>query len=217
MSAKSSKGLTICITTGASTPTNIVATAISTAKPAIVSIASTTGMADGDIVVCKSTGFTELDGKSFIVANMVADTTFELLGSDTTGSTGTLATTPTIDHYAVSDMECLCLSDLGMNQDEQATIAVGTYCTPSASIVSAAGSAGTVTFSGYVNIADKDYKELLLAGEDGKMRYIRIMLPTNGYLLAPVTFGSMAFSLPLDGAISYTGTGVLGSKIRHLF
>lgn len=217
MSAKSSKGLKICITKGSATPSNVVATAISNAKPAVVLIASTTGMKDGDIVVPKDTGFSELDGKAFVVGSLIVDTSFALVGSDTSVSTGTLVGTPKIDHYPESDMECLCLSSLTMNADDPGTIDTGTYCDPSASLPSAAVSAGTLSFAGFVNIADADYQELLVASDDGVQRQLRIMLPNNGNLVAPVTFSNIVWDLPLDGAIGYSGTAVLGSKLRHVF
>jgi hypothetical protein len=49
------------------------------------------------------------------------------------------------------------------------------------------------------------------------MRYMRIMLPNNGYIVAPVTFSQVTWDLPLDGAVGYSGSAVLGSKPRHLF
>ncbi len=216
--AKSTKGLTICITKGTATPSALTPTAITAAKPAVVSVAAVTDMVAGDVVTLTDTGFVELDGKSWIVGT-VDDTghTFELLGSDTTGSTATLGTTPKASHYLASDMVCLCLSSLTFNADEAGVISTATYCSPSSSVPSAVVAAGSLSFGGYVDIASVDYAELLLAAEDGIERVVRIMLPGNGYLIAPVTFSSIAWDLPLDGAISYTGSAVLASRMQHLF
>jgi len=114
-------------------------------------------------------------------------------------------------------MICLCLSSLTFNMDEAGTISTATYCDPSASIPSAVQSAGSLSFAGFVDIKSVDYAELLLAQDDGIQRIVRIMLPGNGYLIAPINFSSIGWDLPLDGAIGYTGSGVLASKMRHLF
>lgn len=219
MSAKSSAGLTICISKGTSTPSPLTPTAISSAKPAVVTVAAVAGMATGDIIILKDTGFSALDGKVFVVGTIDATAnTFELTGSDTDGTTDTLsAAAPKASHYLKADMICLCLSSLTFNVDEAGTVSTATYCDPSASIPSAVQSAGSLSFAGFVNIADADYAELLLAQDDGVQRIVRIMLPGNGYLVAPINFSSIGWDLPLDGAIGYTGSGVLASRMRHLF
>lgn len=213
MSAKSSKGIRICITKGAATVVNLVPTAINSAKPAQVTV--TNSLKDGDVVVMGQVGFPELNGKTFVVDNASA-TDFDLLGSDTTGTTGALAASPTAAAYTNADFECLCLSSLSVNPESPGTVDVSTYCA-SASIPSATSGAGTIDFAGYVDITDTDYAELLLAVEDGKQRQLRIMLPGNGYLVAPVTFSSISWDLPLDGAVGYAGSAVLGAKFTHLF
>jgi len=216
MGASSSKGLKIYTTLGAAIPTSLIPTAITNAEPAEVTAADTTGMADGDVVNCVLTGFTELDGKSFIVGELTG-TSFTLLGSDTSASTGILDVSPTIDHYAVADMQLLCLSSLELNVDEPGTVSTATYCDPSSTIPSAVQAAGTLAFAGFVDINDADYIELLEAVEDGEERIIRIDLPSNGYLIAPGTFSNIVWDLPLDGAIGYSGTIILSSKMRHVF
>lgn len=216
MSAKSSKGLTICITKGTAAPTDLIPTAITQAAPAVVTC-TVAGVANGDLVFIDGTGMASIDGKIWTVANVGA-ADLELLGSDTTQDAAFNAgATLKANHYGTTDMECLCLSSLSVSSDTPGTVDVGTYCDPTASLPSAATSAGTLDFAGYVDITDTDYAELLLAAEDGKLRYIRIMLPSNGYIVAPVTFASMTWDLPLDGAVGYSGTAVLGSKPRHLF
>lgn len=214
MAAKSSKGLKICITKGSATATDLSPTGITNAKPAVVTC-TTTNVADGDIVVVSGTGMASLDGKAWVVANK-SGTDLELLGSD--ASADTAATGGKVDHYASpADYECLCLSSLGISAEAPSTVSVATYCDNSATIPGAAGSAGTLDFAGYVDITDTDYAELLAAVEDGKQRYMRIMFPGNGFIVAPLTFSSITWDLPLDGAIAYSGTAVLGSKPKHLF
>lgn len=214
--AKSTRGVKVCITKGGSTPTDLSPTAITKAKPAVVTCTGT-GVVDGDLVYVTGTGLASIDGKVWVAASATA-TDIELLGSDTTNDTGTFTGgTAKADHYASGDMECLCLSSLSFNADTPSAISTATYCDPTGSIPSAVVSAGTLDFGGYVDITDADYQELLLAEEDGKERLVRITLPDNGYLVSKLTFSTIAWDLPIDGAVAYSGSAVLGSKFRHLF
>lgn len=215
MAAKSSKGLRICITKGGSAGTELTPTAITSASPAVVTC--TPGAAvKGDLVFIAGTGMPSIDGKIWVIGTVtVNDVT--LLGSDTTNDTFTGGGQESAKLFRPTDMECLCLSSLSISSDTPGTVDVGTYCDPTAALPSAATSAGTLDFSGYVDITDPDYTELLDAVDDGLVRYLRITLPNNGYIVAPVTFSSITWDLPLDGAVGYSGSAVLGSKPKHLF
>lgn len=214
MSAFSSRGTRIYLTKGSAAVDKLAPTAISKAKPAVVTVANSA--ADGDLVMVKSTGFSELDGKVFKVGN-ASGTDFELVGSDTTGSSGTLTTAPEIDHYLATDLVSLCLSSFTVNNTEPGTTSVATFCDPSASLPAATQEAGTVSIGGYVNEKDVDYLEMIMATEDGKTRLLEIVFPSHGSLVAPVTFGAMGYDIPIDGAPAWSATGVLGSKFQHLF
>lgn len=220
MAAKNTKGVQVCMTKTTATPTAVVPTAIAkaaTGKAAEVT-ATTTGIANGDLISISAggTGFSEIDGKSWIVANLTS-TKFELLGSDLTATTGALTGAPTMNHYANADMVCLCLSDLKFNAEKGSVISVGTYCDPSASIPSASTTAGTVDIAGFVDITSADYPELLAAEVDGASRLFRITLPNNGVILFPGTLAGFSWQIPLDGAVAYEASIALGSRPVHLF
>ena len=215
MAVTNSKGLKVCITKNSASPTTLTPTAISKAAPASVTVTNT--LKSGDVVVMKNTGLPELDGKTFVVTNPSASK-FDLLGSDTTGSSGTLSAAPKIDAYADTDMICLCLASLSVNSDQPGTIDVATFCDPTASIPSGVQAAGTFDFTGFVDVASSDYPELVKAVEAGNTRQLRIYLPgNNGYIVAPVKFSSISYDLPIDGAVGYAGSGVFSSKPVHLF
>lgn len=220
MSAKSSKGVSICITKGSATGTAMAATAATKAKPAVITVADVTGLEPGNLIkfAADSTGLESLDGKEFVIAN-IDDTanTFEVVGSDTTNDTGTFAAGDDMTLYLKDDMVCLCLSTLGFNPESPDSIGVGTFCDPSASLPSAVVSAGTLSYGGYVDIAAPDYQELLLAEADAAERMWRITLPENGYIIFPATIGSLTWQIPLEGAVAYEGQATLGSRPRHLF
>jgi len=215
MGAKSTKDLQVCITKGDATPTVEVPTTITSAAPAVVTLVGGAGI-DGDIVTITGTGMPSLDGKSFVIASATA-TEYTLLGSDTSGETWGSPVSPSMALYQDADIECLCLSSLVLNVDEPSTISVATFCDPTATIASAVLAAGTISFAGFVNILDSDYQELLDAAADGIERVMRIMLPDNGYLVAPMTFSQVTWDLPLDGAVGYTGTAVLSTAMIHQF
>lgn len=218
MSAFSSKGIRILMSKGDAVPVVLVPTAITAAKPAEVTVADTTGITDNDLIVISGTDIKELDGKTFAVDNMSA-TTFELLGSDTSGaSTGTLGSAPKATVYPRADVLSLCLSDFSMSTNEPGTVSVATFCNPSASLPSATTEAGTVSVGGYVDETAADYLEMMKACEDGKTRVIAVEFPgSHGMLVSSVTFSDMAYEIPIEGAPSWSATGVLGSKFAHIF
>lgn len=224
MAASNAKGVTIHLLRGNATADAITPTGASKADPSVVATAKTpTGMDTANAkwivkLASDSTGLTEIDGDYWPVANVTADTDFELVGSDTTGSAGTFAAGTDIDAYNVTtDFIALCLSTLTFNPETPATISTGTFCDPSASISSATTPAGTVTIGGYIDITDTSYTELLDWEEKGGQRLIAIELPNNGWVLMKVDLGPISFDIPLDGALAWTSTLVLAGKPRHLF
>jgi hypothetical protein len=216
MTAKSTKGLQVHMNRADVTPTTLVPSAITKAAPAVATVTSTTGMVEGELVTMLDTGFTELDGKTFVIG-AVTGTTFELMGTDLTGSSGTLAGSPKANYYKAADMVLLCLATLTPNVNEPGTVSTATFCDPTTSIPSAVNEAGTLTMTGFVDITSQDYQQILLAEADGVQRALRVTLPSNGYLVCPFTVSTISWDLPTDGAIGYTLNSVMGSKMKHVF
>lgn len=213
MSATTTVGLTTYLTKGSQAPVNSVPTAISKAKPAKVTAANT--FIGGEVVYCSGTGFPELDGKYFIVGAQIA-ASYDLIGSNTTGSTGVLGATPNCAVYAQSGMVKMCLSTVDPAVDAAGTTSVGTFCDPSAT-VPAIQAAGTLTMTGFVEDADY-YEELNLAVEDLKERILDIKLPNGlGDIIVPATLSSIGWQLPIDGGIGFTVSGAMGSNPKHRF
>ena len=218
--AKSTAGTKICIVKdGATTGVSVTATGVSKAAPAEVTTASTGTLKDGDLIFIPAagTGLSEIDGKYFVVSNLVADTSFDLLGSDTSKSTGTFAAGTAMKGHGDADMQCLCLSSIGFNRDQPSTIATATFCDTTSSIPGSATSAGSVDFGGYVDITDADYKELLKLEASGAETVFRVMLPNNGYIVFPAVINQITVDIPLEGAVAYSGSATLKSAARHLF
>ena len=69
-------------------PDTITITGISEANPAVVSTSDTSGLANGDSVIIEGVvGMTEVNDIVFTVANLVANTSFELSGINSSGYT----------------------------------------------------------------------------------------------------------------------------------
>lgn len=216
MAVVSTKGLKIWMSKAAASPTVLVPTAISDALHPVITVASTTGILQGDLVTFANTGFAELDGKTLVVDSVTA-TTFTVIGADTTNSTGVLGATPEARHYEADDLCPLCLSAIDIAAGTINPISVATFCDPTAS-VPGNPTAGTVSFTGYVDVSDPCYPELLKAADDGLPRVIKIDLPGgNGYLVGTVIIGAASYAIPLEGAVAYTFTGTQSSKITHVF
>ena len=215
--SSSSKGVSICVVKPGATGTTLAATAATKAKPAVITVAATTGLADGDVITlaADSTGLESIDGKTWVVKVDANGTDFELVGSDTTNDVGTFSAGGSMTAYSKTDMECMCFSEFSFNREEPSVIATGTYCNPNDAIASAAVAAGSVSFAGYIDITDASYK--LLLESEGKDMIFRITFPNNGYIIVPVTIDSITWEIPLDGALSYSGTGTMKTNPRHLF
>jgi len=220
MAAVNSKGITICMTPAkAQTANDMTITAV--ADTAVVGavatlITATPQPAVGDVVTFPvDLGFPNLNGKSFVVTKLTSTTGFEL--GQVTAGTGTLKAGSKASHYLDTELVCLCLNSLSINADTPGTVSVATYCDPTATLPASVVSAGTLSFGGYVDVSSKDYPALLAAVDDNKQRIIKIMLPSNGYIIAPVTISQITWDLPLDGAVGFAGTASLGSKPRHFW
>lgn len=190
-------------TVGGTPGVSVTPTEISKAKPAKVTAASTTGITNGMLVYCSGTGFSELDGK-FFIASGVSATNIDLVGSDTTNSTGTLGTTPKIGGYAKNtDLVQVCVSAFSRQSSTSETVSVGTFCDPSATIPGEE-TPGSATISGYMDPTEDGYIELVEASELRDERVIQIELPDNaGSIIVRGTVNSYSEDYTLGQAISY--------------
>jgi hypothetical protein len=220
MAAYSTRGVTITLAKGGAAPAALVPTAISKAKPALVTIASTTGILSGDLVHAIKTGFPELDGKAWVVGTVDGTAhTFTLPGSNTTGSTGVLDPAPTMNHHMAADQADLSgiLGELTMAREAPTAVEAGTYKDPSQTVPNQVVKAGTFAFKGPLDVADPGYTELYAAYQDGQPRDLVVHLPNNGSIMAPVTVAMVLWENPLDGAQDFSGTMVMGTAPRHLY
>jgi hypothetical protein len=219
MAAKNTQKVRMCIVPTSSmlstelVPTAIASTTAQDGKHLSVKVTVSTPPAVGELVKFGDVGFPSLNNKAFAVTSRTA-TEFEI-GNVILGS-GTLAASPKITHYSEAEMSCLCLSSFAISTAAPATIDTSTYC-GSASIPSAKVESGTAAATGYVDVSDSGYLNILGAVDSGEEYLLRITLGDNGYLVVPATLSGLSYEFPLDGAQSYSFQFTFGATPKHVF
>lgn len=220
MTAISTKGITIGIQSGDASGTSLDISAITAANPPVVSLGTPLGAAPlvGDIVVFGSTtGFDELNGKAFLVADTPAPSVndFALAGVDLSSTSGAISGSITATLYSTTDFINLCLNQLDIGEATVNTVDVGTFCGPAS--ITGQPQLGTLSIGGYVDPNDTGYAEVLKAEADGAPRVIVVEFPAGyGSLVGIVTVGSVSWQVPLEGGIAWTATCSQNSQIRYV-
>ena len=218
MTAISTKDVNIYFSKTKGTAAVGEAPAGSAGSEATIAITSGTGSAF-DAVKIRGTGINIIDQACMVGADF--GDSLALLGID--GGFTAAKVPTTLQVFGENDWVKLCLSELNINSNDPNTVSVATYCNPQAVMESAVQEAGTFGFGGYMSTCDTDYPELYRLCADQSEVLILIDLGNvddckQGYLLAEgVCSSNMAWSLPLDGAIEYSGSVLLQNKFRHFW
>jgi len=113
------------------------------------------------------------------------------------------------------DETAICLSTLDIQIGQQSPIDVSTFCAQASILGNAAAS--SITLGGYVDIDDTGYSALLAAADDAVEHDLRIVLPSNGELLATITVGNCSWTVPLEGAVGYSFPAAISGEMTHDF
>ena len=219
MTAVSTKGTVISISSGDAVPVDLTVTAVTpaTAPDGLTLITAANSAVAGDVVVFgSSTGFKALNNRAFpISATGLSATQFNIIGADTYGSTETISNNITAQLYkAVNDIN-LCLSGFDIAQSTTNEVDTSTYCADSS--ILGKTTPGTITLTGYGDKEDVGLKELLRAEADGIPRLLKITLPGNlGWLIGVIAIGSISWQVPLEGAVGYTANASQNSAIKFI-
>lgn len=216
MATMHTKGLQILLQKEGTSATALVPTAISSAAPATVTVANS--LADGDLIYCDNTGFTELDGHFFTVEN-VTGADFDLTGSDTSATSDTLAASPSISAYEMTDMQLICASAISIDANVPGNISVATFCNLNASIPSQITDPGNVTLNLFNDPTHAGFIELDKAYSDGATRVFSVVFPSStGVLAQYVIVSGLTFSdVPLDGAAAWQATLALSAPLDFIY
>ena len=215
MPVLSTRGVEIYLSKADATPTVLTPITVSAASPAIVTVADSTGLAAGDAVKFTGTGITELDGKWFVV-DEVDTGEFAAIGANLDGVTTTpLGSAPTATVIHRTDMDAICLSTIDIQIGQQSPIDVTTFCGPASILGNVAPS--SLSLGGYVDIDHTGYSALLAADHDGAERVLEIVLPSNGTLIAPILVGNCMWTVPLEGASTFSFPAAISTEMRHCF
>ena len=176
----------------------------------------------GSIVTPSGTGQTLLDGQSFTVGTVTTGT-----GDDLTVSIGLLglevnitAAFPAaakIKVFSETGMTELCLINLNLSQAALPKISIGNFNDPSLYVIGKQTDFGTISISGYIDVTDAGFVAITDSWKQNNTRYLKINLPSNGYLLMPVIVSNMTHEVPLNGVQGYSATLTLTARATHYF
>lgn len=208
MAAKSSQGTRVFIDNGAA-PTAHVISAVTKASPAVVTVVSPTGIAVGDIVVPKDTGFKSIDEFPFRVAT-VATNDITLEDSDTSDETGT-ATTGSLDEVTLVE---LCVANFTTDQPAGTTLDVTTMCDVARRTLSGLPGTGTWTANGFHDGSDASQQIARQAYRDGDDRIFRLIFrDASGVLFAGV-LNQLNIASAVDAPVTIALGGTINGRVQ---
>jgi len=216
-----SNDLLIYISSAGAAPVDTAPSAITKAKPAEVT-ATTTGLNAGDIAIVTATGLSEIDDNMFPIGpsapggDIGSDGTFNLIGSDTSASTGGFqGGSAKVDVVKSEDLTKICLRELEIGQASTSEIDTSTFCAESA--LPGPSTPGSITFTGYVDTSSDAYTALKAAADDGQERYVKFVGPDDQYWVGKVVIGDLSWSFPRGDVVTFTATGTQALKLEHRF
>lgn len=210
------KGSKFLLATSAA-KTELVPTAISAAAPAVVTVADASGVTAGDYVKITDTGFPEIDGKSWAVGAVDGGAnTFELVGSNTTGTSGSLAASPKASITPQANMTQVCIESITLDAPSVANIDLSDFCEEKT--LPGAVTLGGFSFRCWVD--DRENRKAQLAAleqaeTDQLEREMLIVMPNNkGFLTGVVSVASVSPGVERRSAYDFTVQGTQAEKFR---
>jgi len=220
MAIRNTSGLQLFVSNEGATVTTLTPTAVSASKPTVISVASVTGVTEGDFVSISGTDFEEIDGKDWIVGTVDGGAnTFELVGSDTTGSVAVLGTTPVADLLPTTEFTKVCADSITPSSDAPSPIATPTFCDPTQSVPGIATAGATLDLGTYLETDSAGFVLLHDAYLSGDEHKVMVQFPGNGgWLIGAGTISQHTpDDIPIDGAVHFATQITLSSAMRHVF
>lgn len=208
MAAKSSQGTRVYIWNGAA-PANHVISAVTKASPAVVTVASATGIAVGDIVVPKATGFKSIDDFPFRVA-AVSTNDITLEDSDTTDEAGT-ANAGDLDEYTLVE---LCVANFTTDQPAGTTLDVTTMCDVARRTLSGLPGQGTWTANGFHDGSDASQQIAREAYRSGDDQVFRLIFRDGSGVLFAGVLNQLNIGAAVDAPVTIALGGTINGRVQ---
>lgn len=182
------------------------------AKPAVLTVASSTGIVAGDLVHVTGTGLRSLDDRVFPVSAVTA-TTITLAGSDSVADTGTLVTaTAKVDGFKKTSC---CLSTFARTSPPAAQIDVTSLCDTVRKKVPGITDVGTFRFDGFYDSVDPGYQALLKFWLANENRCVAIVPQDASMLTFWGSVTAMTETFGVDQAVTFTGEGIVSGPVTY--
>lgn len=204
-------------------PTQTPVDVTAAVKGATTALTIVNSLAVGDVVVVSNSGWRSLDGKPGVVLASPAPTaTAVSVAIDTSGETAALSVDAQATFLTSADWTECCLQGLDIEAGTSDSISVGTFCDDGAQLAGSTAN-GNVAITGFVDVTDSGYNELLKADDDGLPRSFRMNLPKAAnpssadadggqYYFINATVGGISQSFQTGAAATFSGTLVLANK-----
>lgn len=205
MTEQLSQGARFYIEDGAA-PTSHTISSVSKASPAVVAVGSATGLAVGDIVVPKNTGFKTIDDMPFRVS-VVSTLNITLEDSDTSDEVGTANTsTSSLDEYAFVEW---CVVEFSTTSPAGTVIDVTTMCDVARRTRSGLPGQQSWTGNGFWDTADPAFPIVRAAYRGGDLQVFKLQWKDN----SGITFRGTVDSLDMASGVDKAVTRNVGGKI----
>ena len=191
------------------TGTPLVITGITNASPAVVAFTAGTDPVAGDIVEINGVvGMTEVNGRAFVVGTVVASTSFQLRGVDSTAYT-TYVSDGTSTPITLSKVGNI--KDFDIQQDEATEIDVTNLDSLRKEYLIGLAGSWTATSNYDIDTSDTGQAEFEAAQNDGENRVFTVTLLSGSVFAGLGYVKSTSASGSPDGVVSGTvnirGTG----------
>lgn len=208
MAAKSAQGTRVYISNGAA-PTTHVVSAVTKASPAVVTVVSPTGIAVGDIVVPKDTGFKSIDDFPFRVAT-VATNDITLEDSDTSDETGTV-TAGSLDEVTLVE---LCVANFTTDQPAGTVQDVTTMCDVARRTIAGLPGQGTWTANGFHDGADASQQIAREAYRNRDDQVFRLIFRDGSGVLFAGVLNQLNIGAAVDAPVTIALGGTINGRVQ---
>jgi PKD repeat protein len=177
---------------------------VSKSQPAVAIFDNVSNLRSGAGVYVIGTGFSSIDGQSWVLQNIDPETkSAELANSDTSNENGDFSANAAWVLHAYIDV---CAVSYQVNQNTAADIDTTTLCDDEKTSLVGFSDPGTLTFDFFIDPTDPDYQALRDAQKDGEVRLFEIVYRNKAVRTLPVIVQNINESGGVDQAVQGSAT-----------